>query len=56
VRPSHPGRRQKAESGLFTGSAQAEERGKAFETVGDDADDISINGHDGYAATNGHAR
>lgn len=56
VRPSHPGRRQKADSGLFTGSAQAEERGKAFEAVGDDADDMSINSHDGYAATNGHAR
>jgi small-conductance mechanosensitive channel len=56
VRPSHPGRRQKAESGLFTGSAQAEERGKAFEAVGDDADDMSVNSHDGYAATNGQAR
>lgn len=57
VRPSHPTRRPKVESGLFTGSAKAEERGKAFEsTPDDDPDELSVNGHDGYAATNGHTR
>jgi small-conductance mechanosensitive channel len=54
---NRPTRRRKAESGLFTGSAEAEERGKAFETVGDDDPaDLSINGQDGFAAANGHSR
>jgi small-conductance mechanosensitive channel len=57
VPTNRPLRRRKAESGLFTGSAEAEERGKAFETVGDDdSSDLSINGRDGFAAVNGHSR
>ncbi len=52
VRSGRPTRRAKAESGLFTGSAEAEERGKAFEAVGDDAGaNMSVN-----AGTNGHSR
>ncbi len=36
AKPTHIDGRDKADSGLFTGSAQAEQRGKAFESPRDD--------------------
>jgi small-conductance mechanosensitive channel len=36
AKSAHAGGRQKADSALFTGSAQAEERGREFESTGDD--------------------
>jgi small-conductance mechanosensitive channel len=57
VRPNHRRNRNKADSALFTGSAEAEERGRAFEATPDDEEAESTNGHrDDYAWAQGDSR
>ncbi|MET0702339.1 MAG: mechanosensitive ion channel family protein [Mycobacterium sp.] len=56
AKPSHANGRDKADSGLFTGSAEAEKRGKAFESPPDDDHAERTNGHrDDYVWAHGDA-